>query len=113
MVPLITVDGLCGKALMQCRCTCDLGKHKKCTNLNDEGQIEMAKCYGSIHNFMIEFEQNGQYLYSCFGITVSKGKWKRHDNSVFLYDKNIKKPFVGVIKEDLLEIFEDELGASE
>lgn len=114
LVPLVTVDGLCGKALTPCISFCNFSKQKKRdAKLNVENQIEMAKCYGSIHNFMIEFEENGQYLYSCFGITVSKGKWERQDNSIFLYDKNIEKPFVGIIKKDLIEIFEDEIGASE
>lgn len=114
LVPLVTVDGLCGKALTPCISTCDLGKQKKRdANFNVENQIEMAKRYGSIHNFMIDFEENGQYLYSCFGKTVSKGKWERQDNSIFLYDKNIEKPFVGIIKKDRIEIFEDEIGASE
>ena len=75
--------------------------------------VKIANRYASSSDEFLILSEDHTYTYYCCDKVITEGTWKRKWNKLYLTDKNLDKPFIGILKNGRLEIFEDEMGAVE
>ena len=72
--------------------------------------VQMGSFYASSSEEFLILSANHQYTYTCCDKVITQGTWRRRWNKLYLIDKDLDEPFIGILKKDRLEIFEDEMG---